>query len=377
MTLLIVITIAALVGLSVDALMHLRDLRTPRSPLDDVLRLARIERRGWKSRTRGILASGVPTAVLTSENFATLVTPGLRKIFHARLRAYDELFKRTQIFPIDSSTRQFEEYQGIGELGVDAWNNFEKTGRTSRDDFEAAWKTRLEHREFTAGVDIRRKLVDDNLYPGAGIPKSLTQRVEKLADSAAIHRERSGANVFNNAFTDTGVDQEGFSVSGADGVGLCSTAHPATPGNPSTQSNEGTLAFTAANVRATRLLMRKLKDDKGNPIALKPDTVLIPPDLEDKADVIFGSDQEPGGANNDVNNLRGKYTPVVWDYLTDPTAWFLIDSVLKGQHLVWLDRVLPEFNQEKDTDTQIFSWTGYHRFSRGWSSPWWVFGQKP
>ncbi len=314
---------------------------------------------------------------MISENWGNLLVPGLRKVFHTRLRARDELFKRTQVFPVDTSQRAFEDLQGIGELGTQGWNEFEKTGRVTYDEFEPTWKTRLEHREFAQGLVIRRKLMDDNQYAAAGIPRAITGRVEKLADSAAVHREKSAAALFTNAFTDSGQDSEGFDVAGADGVGLCSTAHPASASNTATQSNEGTLALSAANLTTTALLMREFTDDRGELISVRPDTLLVPPELEELALQIVGSDRVLGNANNDININKGRYNVVSWDYLTDSNAWFVIDSVLKSEHLVWLDRTAPEFLGEGDFDTLQAKFRGYQRFSRGWDHWGWVYGQNP
>jgi hypothetical protein len=346
--------------------------------LDAVLELAAIERDGWQERQVALRESGVPlNDMMIPENWPTLLAPGLRKIFHTRLRARDELFKRTQIFPIDTSQRAYEDYQGIGELGSEGWNEFERTGRVPYGGFEPGWKTRLEHREFAKGLVVQRKLLDDTMYPQSGIPTSINQRVEKLADSAAVHREKSAAAVFNYAFTDSGNDPEGYPVAGADGVGLVSTAHPASPTNPATQSNEFTLALNATNLKTVALAMRKFTDDKGELTAIHPDTLLVPPELEDDALVMINTAQVPGSGNNDVNTLRGRYKVVAWDYLTDSNAWFLLDSVLKSQHLVWLDRVLPEFQSTEDFDTLQAKYRGYYRFSRGFDAWQWIAGSNP
>lgn len=312
---------------------------------------------------------------LLSENWPNLLAPGLRKVFHTRMRARDDLFKRTTVFPVDTSNRAYEDYQGIGELGTAGWNEFEKTGTTTYDSFNAGYKQRLEHRKFSQGVQIERELMDDNLYPGAGIPKTVTGRVEKLADSASVHREKSAANVFNNAFTDSGTDSEGFAIAGVDSVGLGSSAHPNGPSDSGTQTNEGTLALTSANLTATKLLMRDFRDDRGELISVNPTTLLVPPELEETALTIVGTDHEVGTANNTINTNKGRYKVVVWDYLTDATAWFLIDDMLKEQHLVWLDRIAPEFTSEQNFDTGVAKYKGYYRFSRGFDDWRWVYCQ--
>lgn len=314
---------------------------------------------------------------LISENWANLLTPGLRSLFHTRLRSREDLFKRSTVFNVETSQRAFEDFQGVGEVGTAGFNEFAKTGRVPYDEFELGWKTRLEHRRFAQGIVIERELMDDNLYAGAGIPKSVTGRVEKLADAAAVHREKSAASLFTNAFTDSGLDSEGFAIAQADSVGLCSTAHPATPTNTSTQSNEGTLALSSANLTTTALLMREFTDDRGELVSIKPDTLLVPPELEETALQIVGSDRVLGSANNDVNINKGRYNVVAWDYLTDSNAWFVIDSVLKDQHLVWLDRIAPEFAMAEDFDTIQAKWRAYYRFSRGADAWQWILGQNP
>lgn len=312
------------------------------------------------------------------EDWGRLLYPGLNKVFQTRMRSREELSKRTQVFGTQSSKLSSEEFQGIGELSADNWASFEKTGRVSYDENRAGWLTRLKHGEFAKGVIIERKLLEDNQYPAAGIPNAAAQRINALADSSALFREKAAASVLNYAFTDSGVDNIiGASVAGADGVGLCSDAHPDAPGASTTQDNEGTSAFDTTSVAATRLAMSKFKDDRGEVIASHPDTLIVPPALEDKALVLTKSMAVPGSPNNDVNVHAGRYKVIVWDYLTSDTAWFMADSALMREHLIWLDRVTPEFSVAEDFDTIQTKYRGYQRFSRGWDDWRFIYGQKP
>jgi phage major head subunit gpT-like protein len=94
-------------------------------------------------------------------------------------------------------------------------------------------------------------------------------------------------------------------VAGADGVGLCSTAHPYGPNNTSsTQANEGTLALTSDNLVATKNAMRSFTDDKGELIAVHPDLLLVPPELEETAIKIVSGDLDPDSANNTSTSTR-------------------------------------------------------------------------
>jgi phage major head subunit gpT-like protein len=351
--------------------------------LADVLTLAKRER-GWLGLRWGrkllsLRLAGIPLMAggpMISDNWAALLTPGLKRVFTQRQHPRAELFKRAKIFNIDTSLRAFEDFQAIGGLSTEAWNEFERTGRVPYDAISKGWLTRLEHREFAKGIQVRRKLMDDNLYPGAPIPKSITGQVVELKDSALLFQEKSAADVFNNGFTDSGTDSAGYSVAGADGVGLFSTAHPVIP-NGTTVANEGTRALTSDNVVATKNDMRAFVDAEGELTVAHPDTLLVPPELEETARRIVESPLDPDSANNAINVNKDRYEIVVWDYLTDANAWFMLDSTLANEHLIWLDRKEPEFNQEYDNDTHIGKWGAYMRFSRGWDSPFFAYGNNP
>lgn len=312
------------------------------------------------------------------ENWPSLLRPGLRKVFHLRMQSRESLFKRAQIFNTETSQRAYEEYQGIGELDAEGWSSFEKTGKVGYDQFAPGFLQRLEHREFAKGIQVKRTLMEDNLYPDAGIPSSVNQRVAKLADSAAVQREKSAAELFNNALVDTGTDIDGFPFAGSDGVGLVSAAHPNSPSDKTNvQSNEFELALSGDNVIVVKRAMRKFKDDRGELISVTPDTLIVPPELAETAAIINLSTLDPTSANNAVNVNKGRWNIIEWDYLTDSNLWFMVDSVLKSQHLVWLDRVAPEFESESDGDTMTAKFRGYYRYSRGYDDWRWLAGSNP
>ena len=192
--------------------------------------------------------------------------------------------------------------------------------------------------------------------------------------------ETDAANVFINAFTDSGTNRMGASTNGADGVALLSTAHPDSPANTnSTQSNEGTYALTIDNLDTTRQNMRNFKDDKGNLLGVNPNTLLVPPELERTATQLVNQRAiyEPGSAQYDVNMFSGRFNLIVWDRLTDSNAWFLMDSVLMKQHLIWQWRIRPEFSQSEDFDGITAKYRGYMRYGIGWTDWRFIYGNNP
>ena len=224
------------------------------------------------------------------------------------------------------------------------------------------------------GIQVERRLVDDDQY------NQIRRRASSMSDSFNTTIETDAANVFINAFTDSGTNRMGASTNGADGVALLSAAHPDSPANTgSTQANEGTLALTIDNLDTTRQNMRNFKDDKGQLLGVNPDTILVPPELERTATQILSERAiyEPNSAEYNVNMFSGRLTPIVWDRLTDSNAWFMMDSTLMKQHLIWQWRIRPEFSEAEDFDGLTAKFRGYMRYGIGWTDWRWIFGQNP
>jgi hypothetical protein len=308
-----------------------------------------------------------------SSHFAELLTPQLTEAFYLgfsddgrRASLIDQVYGRPP-----AGRRGFEEYLGVGVFGSDGWN-FEDTGRVQYDERAKGFLKRFTHVEFAKGFLAERKFVDDN---NSGV---FDDDARGLGDAAFRKREKGAASVFINAFTDSGVNDDGMPIAGPDAVGLCSTAHPLSTDDPSvTQSNESTLALTAENLGATRQLHMALTDDRGDLMNVMPDLVLLPPELEDVAIAAGMSPLEPDSANNAVNPQRGRFRYLVWHYLTDANAWFMIDSARRNRSLLWFDRIPLEFGRDSDFDTFTAKFNAYMRYSYGWRDWAWIYGQNP
>lgn len=307
-----------------------------------------------------------------SAHWAELVGPQIIEAFFA---GFTQDGRRASMIPSiytdRGSEHAFEEHLGIGVLSSQGWN-FEDTGRVQYDEVTKGYKARFTHVEFAKGVITERKFYDDNRM------QEKFDEARALGDSAFRKREKGAASVFTNAFTDSGTNDDGMPIAGPDGVGLCSTAHPASQDNPgSTQSNEGTLSLTEANLSTTRQLHMALTDTSGDIIDVMPDELLVPPELEDTAAKLLRSSLEPGSANNAINPQVGRFSPKVWHYLTDANAWFTMDSSRRKQSLLWYDRIPLEFAAEGDFDTLQAKHRAYMRYSYGWRDYSWIYGQNP
>ena len=296
-----------------------------------------------------------------SEQWAYLLEPGLREVFYTTRDALAAQSKIPFLFDVLTSQKAQEHFLQIGGMGN--WKAYK--GAIEYDDLEQGYRTTLTHEEYVQGFKIERKLVEDDQY---GL---FMDRPAELAMSAMRTRETHAASVFNNAFS--------TSYQGGDAKPLCEDDHPKSPANAGSQDNEGTLALSYTNVEAVRQLMRAWTDDRGNLIAVQPDTLLVPPELEKTAFEIVRTPNVPDTTDYKANFVSGFVRQVVvWDYLTDANAWFVIDSQRAKQALKWLDRVPLEFALDPTSEFRLESrWRGYMRYSYGWKDWRWVYGNNP
>lgn len=307
-----------------------------------------------------------------SDHWSQLIDPRMREAFFLGFSGGDRRQSMIpNLFNVQSSQTADEKVLGIGGIGSTGWN-FEDLGRVAYTEPVKGFEETFAHHEFARGVTVERKLIDDNRIAGA------LDAAGNLGDSAFRLREKAGANVFNNAFsaaTSETLDDYGTDATGPDGVALCSDAHDTSPQDTANLVNEGTLALSKANVSTTRQLHMALTDMNGDLLNVMPDELLVPPELEDTALEIVRSQLDPTSANNAINPQAGRFTVTTWHYLTDATAWFMLDSGLRRQHLRWYDRIGLEFGREQDFDTFIGKWRAYMRFSLGFTDWRFIYGQ--
>ena len=312
---------------------------------------------------------------MTSDHWAELVDPRVREAFFIGFSQADRVQSMLpRLFGMRSTALKDEKALAIAGIPSTGWN-FEDSGRVQYTEQVKGYEETFTPHEFARGIQIDRKLIDDNRIPEA------LDAAEALGDAAFRMREKAGANVFINAFsaaTSETLDDYGTDAVGSDAVALCSTAHPRHAGDSgTTNTNEGTLSLTKANVSTTRQLMAEMVDPNGDLINVMPDELLVPVELEDSALEIVKSALDPASANNAINPQAGRFQVITWHYLTDANAWWLMDSGYRRRALRWYDRIPLEFAREQDFDTLIAKWRAYMRFTLGWSDWRFIYGQNP
>ena len=285
--------------------------------------------------------------------------PGLNALFGMEYARYEN--QHSEIFTTESSDRSFEEEVMLSGFGA-APTKSEGTG-VSFDDANEAYTARYNHETIALAFSITEEAVEDNLYD------RLSSRYTKaLARSMAHTKQVKAAAVLNNAFDST--------VTGGDGLELCSTAHVLTTGN--TFANEPS---TAADLNETSLEDALIKiagfvDERGLIVALRGQKLIIPRQLQFVAERIMATSLRVGTADNDTNAIKSMgmlpqgYS--VNDFLTDTDAWFVLTDAPRG--FLHFDRVSLSTGMEADFDTGNMRYKARERYSFGYSDPRCVFG---
>ena len=240
----------------------------------------------------------------------------------------------------------FQEFQGVLEEGVGPSQGYKQT---------------VSHTEFGKKLIIERKLFDDDQY---GIMKGM---FSELARAAKRTREKSAFNIFKHAFDTT-------YAAGGDTLALCSTAHVSSVLGVANQSNYGTSALSYDSYIATRKAMRAFTDDNGEIFEVIPDSLMVGNGNGEMAVVITESNLK--SADMEVNAINKSWKPQVIEtvQITDEKNWFLMDSQMRKDMLVWLDRISLELLRDKSTSTLALVMSGYYRASKFFNDWRWCYG---
>ena len=301
-----------------------------------------------------------------SENWGDLLEPGLREIFSKEYDSIPEM--RTILFDSQPSKTSYEKISASGAFGD--MQVFK--GEIPYDESEQLYDHTCRPVRLALGTQVEKDLVEDDLY------SVIAQKPREMANSADETYEKYAASVFNNAFTGSGtIVVQGVTVlSNSEGQALCSTAHPYSPSDASTQSNAGSTALSAAEIEVVRLAMRRYKNDRGNRIHNTADLMVVPIDLEEEAYQIIASKGIVDSAENNANFHYGKYKLAVWDYLTDTNNWFMANSsLMKRNGLKWFDRERLSFFKTKEFDTLISKYAITSRVSFGFGNWRFIYGE--
>jgi hypothetical protein len=286
---------------------------------------------------------------MTSSQFGDLLDPRFQGIFN---EVYTE---RPDMLPIvynfvPTNGRNNMQWTQIG--AVEDFTEFD--GSVSYTSMNQGYDTTATPVEFARGIQVERKLFDDDQY------NIMDQRPRGLARAAFRTRQKHGANFFNLSTAAT----SSF-YTNSEGVAPVSNSHTTTSGASTSTGFDNMLtgSLTAVNVQTAYLQMRKFRGDQAEIITVMPDTLLIPVDKQEQAYEINASAGKVDTDKNNRNIHEGRYKVIEWEYLTDVNDWWMMDSSLQKESLFWTDRIPIEFAMIEDFDTLVAKWRGYQRYA--------------
>lgn len=284
-----------------------------------------------------------------STNFGDLLDPRFQRIFNDAAPQLNDMLPVLFTFTPDNGRADMRWSQVGGYTNIP-----EFTGTVTYQSSDQVYDTTATHVEFASGIQVERKLFDDDQY------NIMDQRPSGLARASQRTRQTHGARIFVNAFS---VDTKFYNNSEA--VALCSDSHTTTTGASTANGfdNLVTTALSATALSAGRIQMVGFRDAQANRSQVNPDELWIPPDLFEEAYEIVASMGKVDVADNNRNVHEGAYTIHEWNYMSDANNWFVADSALRKESVFWVDRVSNEFAFTEDMDTILAKWRLYSRYS--------------
>jgi phage major head subunit gpT-like protein len=285
---------------------------------------------------------------INTGSFGKALWPGINAWYG---EAYTEFpTEYDKIFTKSTSRKAFEEDVGTSMFGL----ALQKTeGQSiSYDTAQQGFIDRYTHVVYGLGFIITKEMVDDDLYDVIG-----KKRANALAFSMRQTKEIVAANILNRAFN--------TSYTYGDGKALIVSDHPNVAGG--TWSNVLAVAsdLSEAALEQACIDLSKYTNDRGLRIAIRPKSLIIPPDLMFDADKILKTEYEVGTDNNTVNSVRHKFPggAVMNHYLTDTDAWFILTDCPDG--MKYFERRADAFTQDDDFDTDNAKFKATSRYSFG------------
>jgi hypothetical protein len=186
-----------------------------------------------------------------------------------------------------------------------------------------------------------------------------------LGHSVRETKEVEVADIFNNGFVTT-------THTAGDGLAIFSDAHLRLSGG--TWSNRFTNAvdLNAGSLQQAVENFETTTDDRSMQQVLVPRILLVAPQNEWKARELLYTQADPESANNTINAIRSRNLQlVVWYYLTDPDAWFVLGE---QTGLIYFDRRGVTFAKDGDFDTGDAKFKTTYRDSVEVNKPYGMYG---
>lgn len=289
-----------------------------------------------------------------------LLYPGLAELWGDNYKQAEK--KYDKFFNMKDSTKAFEKEQemtGFATAGVKDQGDSVQFARLT----QGAQKEYV-HVTYGLGAIVTREMGEDDQY-------GFISQIPRLLSEAMVRTEETVATAkLNNAF-DT-------SITGADGVSLCNSAHPFSGSSGGTWSNTPSVAvdLTQTSLESAFQDVLNLRDGNNQRLNYQPKQLIVSRGDFFNAQKILKTQYKTGSADNDVNIISELGLELVWtNYLTDQDAWFLRNGVPNG--LVFYRRRAADMERDNDrVGTQNLAIVTTTRFSVDHTDPRDIWGSQ-
>lgn len=192
---------------------------------------------------------------------------------------------------------------------------------------------RIKNEPFELTIGVKRTDIEDDNY---GV---YTPLMESMGESTALHKEERVAEAVKGGFKQKCYDGENF----------YSKSHKV---GENTYGNLTDAKLDEESFQAARQAMMSLKNEKGQPLNIVPDILLVPPALEKEARLILEAEL----INGTTNINKGLAKVVVWPELADrPKQWHLLCTKRSLKPFIFQERKKAKFTAlTRDTDENVF-----------------------
>ncbi|WP_113673489.1 Mu-like prophage major head subunit gpT family protein [Vallitalea guaymasensis] len=253
---------------------------------------------------------------------------GFKTIFNKALQNTEPLYKK--IATIVPSSTKTEEYKWLGKIPrMREWIGSRVIQNLGAHDYA------IKNKSYELTISVDRDDIDDDTL---GIYNPL---MKEMGVSVASHPDDLVFGILKDGFTGKCYDKKTF-FSDKHTVGK------------KTCSNMSTYKLTNETYGDARATMMSLLDEKEKPLKIKPNLLVVPPQLEAVGRRILLAEKEANGSDNIY--YKSAELLVVPDLADKPTAWYLLDVSRPIRPLIFQQRKKPQFvSKTKETDENVFN----------------------
>jgi phage major head subunit gpT-like protein len=276
--------------------------------------------------------------IVTSDLLAASLQ-GYRALFNKSFAAFTENNHYTRIATVVDSVKDSEKYTWFGATaGMREWIGERVENELAR------YELTVQNKKYEASMSVEREAIeDDNL-------NMVKPRIEDMGMRAAAFPDKLVLQLLDAGFSTACYDSQYF----------FDTDHSS--GDSGTQSNSTDAAFSQTALETGIVAMRSFVDDRGEPLDIIPDTLVVSPADEFNAWEVLNSVNvaiDGGGgtlAKVPTGNAMRNIIPniIVSPYITSG-RWMLLATKYPVRPLIFQWRIKPEFVGVTDpSDEYVF-----------------------